>query len=377
MFAAVFGAGMLAAEYPLVVDAWRLARDARTWAETRCTIDHLAKVRARGAVIGLTGGFHFDFRGARYVGSRLAVSSRLARPAALAALHARLDAARARHEPVPCYVDPADPRRSVIDRDLRATDFLGAAVFFGLGFSFLSLGAHVVSEGLRRRRGQRSRAPALASERPWEREPEWVAQRCLPKVPAPRFALIFKVLLVPTAVAVPFVFFATSQRWQAAASVALAVVFGIDVPWRVYHALIRRRLAGDVLLLLSAPVFQPGDTVRAELSLPARHLTGRELVARLVCSREVSSGGRFLHRLGRVDLGEVERRVPLEEWARRSSHAARVPLEITVPADLPGTGRDRDSGLETYWQLEATVDDAPGLGFATVFDVPVFSTEGG
>lgn len=288
-------------------------------------------------------------------------------------VYARLDAARRAGKSVTAWVDPDQPSRAVLDRELR-WGRLALLLLFPLVFGGAAVLLVVRGRRQRRRQQERERMAALEPERPWLQHERWRSTTLSSEGRATMwlaigFAALWNLVSLPLLFVLPGEL--EKGNWPALLGLLFPLI-GIGlIAWAVREG-IRARRYGESTLELDALPVALGGRLGATLSIPAR-LQGRELNVQVAC----------LHRY-RTGTGKNRRTVERTLWEDRvrvTSGSGRAPgqtsarIEMRLPGDQP-PAREDDADDRIVWQLEATSEE-PGVDYKAVFGLPVFEVAAG
>lgn len=188
-------------------------------------------------------------------------------------IYRQLNAAHESRTPVTAYVDPEDPSRAVLNRELRpgllALQGVFALVFGGAGFGLL-IGARVA----RKRRAAEQVLRTQFPGEPWRWRPEWTDGRIAGSAGGAAYgAIAFAVLW--NLVAVPIGFFVPGEIANGNTVAAVALLFpliGVGLAaWAARAWLRLKRFKVATLTLPRIPVALGGrlrGTIRVEAEVP-------------------------------------------------------------------------------------------------------------
>ncbi len=287
-------------------------------------------------------------------------------------LFRRLDAARRAGEPVPCYVDPADPSRAVLDPGLRVELLLFMGVFAAV---FGGAGAGLLAAGLRGSRRERETARRERDHpgEPWRWRADWDAGRVRSSsrasaAAALAFAALWNAVSLPLLLVLPREM-AKGNRAAAVGFLFPAVGAALAV-WAV-RARARRRKFGDSVFEMASVPGVVGGPLAGLVRVPVNVRPEDGFTVRVsAVHRYVTGTGK--NRSTREDIRwQAERHLAREVLDRDFSQTA-VPVLFHVPFDqpptTPGGGSDR-----ILWRLDVEAR-VPGIDYAARFEVPVFRT---
>lgn len=330
----------------------------RTWQETPATV--LTCVLKRnsdsdgGSTYRVEATYAYEVAGRRYTGNRVSLHTGSDN---IGSFHQRtyaaLDACRSRNEPARCWVNPADPSESVLNRKPRPELILFMQVFTfvfgGAGLAVVLAGVSLLvqraraaaNDGLIRMRGTSTHRVVAAVALLWNGYAGWLLWT-LTRVLAPD--------------PVPW------HLWPLA-------VIGAVLAATAGYLLGRFRKFGISEFALSPAPGAVGGPVTGMIRIPARVEPAEGFELRLSCSR------RYTTRNGGESSTRTETR--WEDWRHAVTgysygEDTQVPVRFTVPPGLPETS-EPGSGDVYFWRLTATAR-APGIDYKAVFDVPVKRT---
>jgi len=284
--------------------------------------------------------------------------------------YGRLNRALEAGEPVTVWVDPDNPSRAVLDRDMR-WGRLGFGMLFPLAFGGAGLGVMFWGRRAGRVRKKRDARRELHPDQPWMwvdkwRTPEIAGQARTTMWLAIGFAAIWNLVSLPLLFIVP----GEVADGNTAALVGLLfplVGVGLAV-WAVREVIRHRRYGASMLDLQSHPV-PLGGRLRGTLNIPAR-LQARDVQVQLACiNRYVTGSGKNRSTRENV-LWEDKQRAPATSGAGPGQTSARI--EMRLPAGQP-VSSDENPKNRIIWRLTATSEE-PGVDYKAVFELPVFDT---
>lgn len=346
---------------PTIVDTWR----AQSWEQGEARVTSAGLETRRGddsTTYRANARYTYSYRGRDYQGDRVTIGGGSDNIGSFQQdLAQRLVRAREAGEPVPVWINPADPREAVLNRDFR---WGVLALSLGLGLVFTGVGGSLGWFALRGRREM----PAAAVEKPWLLRPEWARPEIRSsggvKV-AWAMAVLWNVIAVPLGIVGALEFLDGNKP---AAFALLFPLVGAGLLIRaVRQALAWRRFGPAPLVMDPHPGAiggQVGGTVDVRLPYDSQ-LTFR---TSLTCVYSYMSGS-----------GKNRRRSERVVWqtdgvAHTVPQLGHTRLEILFDVDdgLPASD-PKDESAYHLWRLHLEAE-LPGVDFERAFEIPVFPT---
>lgn len=348
---------------------------ARSWAPVEARLIQVDLRTSRSSegdtLYNVEAEYEYDWNGQRFFSSRVGLQSGADNLGDYHhRLHARLTRVFRAGEPVTAWVDPGNPSRAVLDRDMR-WGRLGFGLLFPLVFGGFGLGAMVWGRRAGRAQKRRDNRKELHPDEPWMwidkwRTPEIKSESTTMMWAAIGFAAFWNLVSAPVLFIVPGE--VTDGNHVALAALLFPLV-GIGlIVWAIRET-IRRRRYGDSILHLDLHPVPLGGRLLAALNIPAR-LAARELQVQLACvNRYVTGSGKHRRTREKV-LWEDKQQVMTRSGAGPGQTSAQIGMR--VPADQP-VSSDDDPRNRMVWRLTATSEE-PGVDYKAVFELPVFDT---
>jgi hypothetical protein len=373
LFALPFAAVGVGALYFALDDVWTWARMSR-WEAVPAQLVSLALTEHsadKTTTYGVRASYRYSYAGRDYTGDRVAIDRMADNIGSFQHdLFASLQAAQGRGGPVTAYVDPADPERATLNRDLRAlvlaAESVFALVFGGIGFALL-IGGRVGFKRLAAARELQARYP----NEPWRWRAEWAdgnirSSERAAAYGAAGFAALWNAIAIPTG------FFVWPEigkgNYAALAGLLFPLVGAGLVFWAARAWLRAARFKGATLVLQHVPVALGArlrGMIRVDAPVPAADFR-----------IEISSIEK--HR-GRGRSGEsTERMVWQNQWTVPRGRCeitptyTAIPLDLPIPADAPATSA-MDGADTVAWRLDASAK-CSGADLWLRFELPVFDT---
>jgi hypothetical protein len=326
-----------------------------------------------GSTYETTATYRYDYSGTTYTGTRVAIDTGSDNIGSFQQrLYTELRSAQASNLPVTAYIDPDEPSRAILNRDLRPGMFLlkglFALVFGGVGFGLL-FGVRYAAKKQVAENKLRDRFP----DEPWRWRPEWANGRIAASTRAATyvviaFAVLWNLISLPAALIVP----GELAKGNMAAAIALLFpLVGLGLAaWAIRAWLQMKRFKTPTLNLQRIPVALGGrlkGSIRVEAPVPVTTDFALELECVEVSTRGTGKNRKTEEKI----LWQKQWRVPRHQCQIGPAFTT-IPVEVAVPADQPATTLDSDAD-RILWRLEAT-GECPGPDFWGKFELPVFTT---
>jgi len=277
-------------------------------------------------------------------------------------IYRQLDRARTSGEPTVCFVDPDEPSRALISRELRPKmlffNLMFVFVFGGVGFGLLAAVPYI-----RRVMKKEAEARALYPDEPWRWKNPEASNRIRS---SDRIGMWFWIGFAAfwNAISWPVVLLAFDEIRENRAAL-LVLVFpavGLGLAFYAARAILRWRRFGASEFELSdfpAPI---GGQLSGRVLTSARLREAASVTARLDCHRRVGSGKNSRQQL----IWQDETSIHLRDVQFDGRHST-IPLTFAVPHDAASS---IDSDIK--WTLTVQ-GDLPGTDYESSFQVPVYS----
>jgi hypothetical protein len=326
-----------------------------------------------GSTYQTTATYRYDYSGTTYTGTRVAIDTGSDNIGGFQhRIYAELRAAQESNTPVTAYLDPDEPSRAILNRDLRPGMFLlkglFALVFGGVGLGLL-FGARYAAKKQTAENKLRDCFP----DEPWRWRPEWANGRIAGSTRgatyvAIAFAVLWNLISLPAALIVPG---EVAKGNMAAAIALLFPLVGLGLAAWAIHAWLRlKRFKTPTLNLQRMPVALGSrlkGTIRVEAPVPVM----TDFALELECVEMRTRGTGDDRKTQEKILWQKQWRVPRHQCQIGPS-LTTIPVEVAVPVGQPATTMDSDSD-KVVWRLEAT-GECRGPDFWSKFELPVFTT---
>ncbi len=314
--------------------------------------------------------YTYTFNGATFVGSTVSFSSGSDNIGSFHKdIYRQLSQYRGGLAPFRCYVNPDDPRESVLYRDARTGEVLFLSLFSllfgGIGYGFLA--AALLARHRSKAEGAlRQRYP----DKPWLHRPDWREKRVTSGATKSLFVTgvvtaICAVSSTPVIALIP----AEIRRGEGL-TLVFCLLFAIATLTALAcfaYSLSRWRRFGRTTLTLTTVPIIPGDHLRGTITSPSPLHQARTVTVTLECHRTVTQ------QRGKKTSFHFDSLWKQEEVAsiqRGAGGASVIPIAMKIPADLPSYGRS-NSETTIKWTLTANAQ-IPGVDFFASYEVPVF-----
>lgn len=319
-----------------------------------------------------TATYRYEYEGTSYTGTRVAIDTGADNIGGFQhRLYNDLRAAREKRAPVTAYVDPGDPTKAVLNRELRPGLFalkgIFAIVFGGVGFGLL-FGARYAAKNMAAEEKLRGRFP----DEPWRWKPEWANGRIAGSARTAAyiaivFAVLWNLISLPAALLVPG---EIGDGNNAAAVALLFPLIGVGLAaWAIRGWLQLKRFKIPTFVLQRLPVALGGrlkGTIRVDAEVPVT----ADFELELECVETVTRGSGKNRRTEEKLLWQKQWRVPRHQCQIGSF--TTIPVDVAVPTEQPATTMEDGDGKVT-WRLEVA-GQCPGPDFWSRFELPVFDT---
>lgn len=317
--------------------------------------------------------YKYNYQGVNYKGDRVGIDATADN---IGNYHQRkvaeLKRKMSRNQPVPCFVDPASPGRSVLYRDLRfeklAFYLLFSLVFGGAGGGMLSYGVYARRQ-LKNSDSLRQKHP----DQPWMWREDWAegGVRSSSKTImlfAVFFAIMWNLISSPVFFLLPGEI--RKENYLALIGLVFPVVGAGLAIWAFIAARRWVKYGESTFQMASVPGVVGGPlagVIRTTVNLRPEHGFRQTLT----CLRQVTTGS-GKNRSTREHVLWQTTRVIQQELAATDSTQSAIPVQFHIPYQSePTTPSGATSPV--LWRLEVEAD-APGVDYHASFEVPVFRT---
>ncbi|TWT30179.1 hypothetical protein KOR34_47370 [Posidoniimonas corsicana] len=381
------GAGCLAlfalpfAGFGLMVAWWYVSAistwlDAQQWDETTAVIESVdlkVKRDSDSTSYRVVASYEYTYKGRRLHGDRVGVftgSDNIGRYHHR--MHSRLQEAMRRERPTPCYVDPDNPERALLDRSMRLgmlamyTPF--ATLFTGVGVGLLAYGLPMAG-----RERAALRLAKLHPDEPWRQRPAWQGESIAHNNAAKAWGLTAAAAWA-LAFTLPSAWIAwqvddggTAPRIVIAAMTAIALAVAGVAAFEQWRTL---RYGTSRLRLATMPGVIGGKLTGVAV-IPTQVKPAEGFRVRLLCQekRNVKRSGKSQTKT--ITLWQDERLV-LHTLDTGEPRSTAVPVDFTIPSDAHAT--ELTGRTKLTWRLLISAK-AAGPDYRAEWETPVFLTE--
>ena len=272
-------------------------------------------------------------------------------------------------ESIPCYVDPDDPARAILFRDLRpglvVFKMAFATIFGAIGYGMLGATWYDY-----RSEQSRRRLSAQFPDKPWKWRPEW-NQRRIPAKNRSMLAIavgiaLFWNLLSVSAFAAAVI--SGEPNWWQTLLIGIFPAIGLTLATWAGKLWLRRMRWGESSLELAASPGVIGGPLAGFIRVPARIEPAGGFDLRLECIQQVEKvGSDGDPTTDSQTIWERENWITRELFDR-SGDQTIIPVQFLVPYSQP------PSAADVEWRLTVAAKTT-GVDYHAQFDVPVFKTD--
>ena len=361
----------------LVVKQFTTSRQMRGWDDVPAMIVHAELESHRGddsTSYKAVARYEYTYEGQRYTGGRVSVHGGSDN---VGSFHQRtyreLDGYRKRKEPFACYVNPADPGRSVLYTSLRVEmicfELLFGLLFGGVGFGLMAGGVIAA-----KRSRKDSKLKHANPEAPWLWKAAWAAGEIrssnrMMMVFSMVFCLFWNLVSSPLWFVVP----AELKKGNRAALVGLLFpAVGIGLLIWVIRSVLRWRKFGESIFRMAEVPGVLGGKLAGVIQTPVHIAPDDGFRLRLTCVNRVTTGS-GKHRSTSERILHEDERVMSREVLPDDHTQSAIPVLFALPYDARATD-DSNSDSTIAWRLEVKAR-VPGIDYQSRFEVPVYQTE--
>jgi hypothetical protein len=365
LFALLFAAGGTGIGALAVHDVW-LWVQSRHWVETPARL-HAAKLETHhdsdgGNMFEATATYSYTFKGRRYQSQRVALQTGSDNIGSYQSDRvAELKAALQRGGKFRCYVNPDDPSRSLLFRDLRG-GFLALKLTMALLFGLVGFGLLIGAVIAKRKAKRQQVVAADKPDAPWLWRDDWKTGRI-------RSAAGYEALFVTlfaffwNAISWPVFLIVMNDRQKAPLLVVGAFpLIGCGLMAWAAYVWLRRLKWGVSEFEMAAVPGVIGGPLAGFIHAPAGIQPADGFVLHLRCVRRTSDG----ENTSEKTIWEDEKRIVRDLTTSDGQHTL-IPVQFTIPYDQPS------SGDPVKWKLRVQAK-VTGVDYNAEFEVPVFRT---
>lgn len=348
-----------------------LAAVSQAWIETPATltaVDLEVHVGDDNDTYNVAATYQYDFDGNPYTSNQVGLDSGGDNVGSYhKKMHRELQAAKDAGRTVPCYVNPQDPERSLLDRSLRPMLVLFHVPFIlcfggvGFGLIFASFyGSRLMAQDNVRREA--------APDEPWLWQEQWQtgilrSTNYKSMLGVGLFAAFWNALCMP--IGVLFLFDDEPKEWWVYPLVLLFPAVGLGMLGYLVFLWLRWRKFGKSTFRMAHVPGVIGGQLAGVVLTPKIAQGDDGFQVSLACTKKVKSGDNTKT----VLLWNDERTID-QTLVDEDSTCIGVPILMTIPSDV----RASDEEKQIQWTLKLK-SKTPGIDYAADFEVPVFKTE--
>ncbi len=317
----------------------------------------------------LDGLYEFTYRGQKYESRKFAIeggssSAYNEKKKQLAVL----EKAIRNNTPVDVYVNPRNPHKSFVFREISMV----MVMITGMGLVFAMVGFAFVGGWIKPPSITASQLQSLSAGEPWKADPRWtgfILKTGIGKGLAGLWAFAaFFTIFVGTFVGVLIMDSGAPIFAWAVVLVFVVIALAIDVA-AVYTTLQYRKF-GDSSLVLSQFPLVPGFEFAAVMAVQSRFSAGQAFDFELLCEhKHITGSGKNSHtKIDKVYSYKTSVNVQSQHFQRKHIF---VPVKLRIPEDAQQVTPDFKNPSLT-WKLKAAAS-VPGVDFAAEFPLPVYN----
>lgn len=337
-------------------------RSAQSWVETPCWIDRaeLKEQSDDGTSYQAQADYRYEFNNGQFTGSRVWLESGFDNIGSFhQRVHRELQEHQTAHRPFRCFVNPSDPKVSVLYRELRG-EMLVFKLMFVLTFGGVGVGGLIALAFVKRKTKRMDEIRELNPSEPWTWDTATADGKLLPKpkwIGIAAFALFWNSISWPIA---GIFLWAEFQRGPSLIwLILLFPLIGLVLLRLTFNAVrCRIRFGLPVLTIQPWPVYI-GDEFTGTIEFPQSAPQSEELVAEL---RVFVKGS-----------GDDSDKELFKEESRIPNDGEGCSFEFAPPADLPRTALLNESTTDSTanWEIKITGSEVASE-FEAVYELTVF-----
>ena len=349
----------------------------QTWQEVPAIIQDAELEVHRGGdgtTHNVKASYRYEWEGHSYQGDRVAINSSNDNIGNFyERVHQELEQYEGTDRPFRCYVNPNNPEKSVLYRNLRI-ELVGfmmifALAFGGAGFGLLAAGIYGAKVS-REKEALKQQYP----EEPWRWKKAWDTGAIRSHGKAKMigtlvFAFFWNVISFPIVI-IGLPGEIMKENYIALIMLLFPVVGIILICVAGYFVLQWKRF-GDTVFHMAAVPGVLGGRLQGLIRIPTVIMPEKDVEVALDCIRKITTGSGKNRSTRESILWQCEKALP-KNALFQESRATAIPIDIHIPVDQPASD-DSDSSNELIWRLRVKAE-VPGVDYAASFDVPVFQT---
>ncbi len=314
-----------------------------------------------------TANYRFTFQGTSYQGDRVSLHMGADN---FGSYHEdknrELDLARRQNKNVRVWVNPDNPYKSVIDRDIRWFMIIFPSMFCSI---FMLIGGGIIYLSWRKKKSGPQKPNLNQDDKPWLAKPEWSATGIISNNKIALWAWWFGTLFVNT-IALPILFQLPTELSKGNYGILVGLIFnaiGFFVLYKAIQKTLEQLRFGRVPVLLTPFPGELGGKVAGHLDFQQKldNSSTFNLTLKQMKTVTTRSGGKS--QTSTTSTWDLTGNGTLKS----TINGSRIYFAFEVPANLKPSRTDDKNGY--WWSLEVK-GDMPGVDFNRSYEIPVFKT---
>ncbi len=272
-----------------------------------------------------------------------------------------------------CFVNPENPTKAVLYRDLRL-EMLGFQALFGLVFGGAGFGMMIFSFRSLRKTKSEKKSNLENPHEPWLWKQDWTAG-CIRSSSKTKMVTLIVFALFWNAVSCPILFILPGELDKGNHLALIGLLFpavGLGLIIAAAYQIIRWFKYGDSIFEMSTFPGFLGDSLQGVIHTKVNIISQEGFALKLSCiNRAVRGSGKNRSTSERIlwqDSGIVK-----HELLEGDSSQSAIPVHFALPGDQPASSTEKSSN-EVIWRLETNAV-VPGVDYAAAFEIPVFQSD--
>ncbi len=351
----------------------------RSWREVPAIILEARLEASSGSdstTYGVKALYEYSFEGQTYRGERVSIHSGKDNIGSFHERTAReLQGYRDRAEPFRCFVDPEEPQRSILYRELR----LGLLAFYGLFvllFGGVGSGIMVLAFRGHKKLKAHEKLKEVAPEEPWRWRPEWVGGKIVSghrktMIGTWLFAAFWNLISSPLVFLVPKEVL-EKKNYPALLGLLFPMIGAGLLVWAIRATLQWRRFGRTVFEMAGIPGVI-GGPLRGIIRIPSRFPTpqdGFEITLNSVRRRRRRTGK---SRSTEEKVLWQDQRILERPLTGNALSGTVLPVLFAIPFDAQESNFE-DPNDKILWRLRVAAT-LPGVDLDESFEIPIYRTD--